>query len=108
VSAAVARPFRFCASAELAEGAVRSKLVGGRAVAVARQGGRLFAFGALCPHQQADMAHGILEAGAIACADHLWRFELESGRCTSVPGAALPVFPVREEGGAIVVEVVPR
>ena len=108
MTSAVARPFRFCASAELAEGAVRSAVVGGRSIAVARQAGRLYAFGALCPHQQADLAHGILEAGAITCADHLWRFELASGRCTSIPGAALPVFAVREECGQIVVDVVPR
>ncbi len=108
MSAAPARPFRFCASGELAEGTVRSAVLGGRPVAVARQGGRLYAFGALCPHQQADLAHGILADGTIACADHLWCFELASGRCTSMPGAALTTYPVREERGAIVVELVPR
>jgi nitrite reductase/ring-hydroxylating ferredoxin subunit len=100
--------FRFCASAELAEDAIRSALVGGRAVAVARQGGRLFALGALCPHQQADLSHGILEPGSITCGDHLWRFELATGRCASVPGAAVPVYAVREEGGEILVDLVPR
>ncbi len=100
------RSFRFCASAELPEGAVRSREIGGRAVAVARlPGGTLCAFGALCPHQQADLAHGLLEAGSITCADHLWRFELPSGLCTSIPGANLPTWPVREEHGEIVVDV---
>jgi nitrite reductase/ring-hydroxylating ferredoxin subunit len=100
--------FRICAAAELPEGAARSALVGGRAVAVARQGGRLFAFGALCPHQQADLSLGILEPGAITCADHLWRFELATGLCTSIPGASVPVYPVREEDGQVVVDLVPR
>ena len=100
--------FRFGASRELPEGAMRSALVGGRAVAVARQGGRLFAFGALCPHQQSDLTHGILEPGSITCGDHLWRFELRTGRCTSVPGAAVAVYAVREEGGEILVDLVPR
>src|SRR5262249_21979669 len=89
---AALQSFRFCASAELPDGSARSALVGGRPVAVARQGGRLYAFGALCPHQQADLSLGILEAGAITCADHLWRFELATGRCTSIPGAAVPVY----------------
>jgi nitrite reductase/ring-hydroxylating ferredoxin subunit len=87
---------------------MRSALVGGRAVAVARQGGRLFALGALCPHQQADLSLGILEPGSITCADHLWRFELASGRCASVPGAAVPVYAVREEDGQVLVDLVPR
>lgn len=103
-----ARSYRLCASAELAEGQVRSALLGGRAVAVARQAGRLYAFGALCPHQQADLSHGLLEPGAITCEDHLWRFELATGRCSSIPGARLPVYPVREEHGAVLVDVVPR
>src|SRR5262245_30174657 len=104
-----AQPFRFCASHELAEGAVLSRSVGGRAVAVARlHGGRLHAFGALCPHQQADLAHGLLELGGITCGDHLWHFELPSGRCTNIPGARLPVFAVREEQGAVIVELLPR
>jgi nitrite reductase/ring-hydroxylating ferredoxin subunit len=108
VSAPAARAFRFCASAELPEGALRSAVVGGWPVCVARQGGRLYAFGALCPHQQADLAHGILEPGALACADHLWRFDLATGRCTSVPGASVPVYAVREEDGAVLVDVAPR
>jgi nitrite reductase/ring-hydroxylating ferredoxin subunit len=100
--------FRFCAVAELPEGAMRSALLGGRPVFVARQGGRLFALGALCPHQQADLSLGILEPGSITCADHLWRFELATGRCTSVPGAAVAVYAVREEGGEVLVDLVPR
>ena len=108
MSAPAARAFRFCAGADLPEGVVRSALVGGRAVAVARQGGRLFAFGALCPHSQADLAHGLLEPGAITCQDHLWRFELATGACSSIPGACLPLYAVREERGEIVVELVPR
>jgi nitrite reductase/ring-hydroxylating ferredoxin subunit len=50
----------------------------------------------------------MLEPGSITCADHLWRFELATGRCTSIPGAAVPVYPVREEGGEVVVDLVPR
>ncbi|MGQ0554174.1 MAG: Rieske (2Fe-2S) protein [Planctomycetota bacterium] len=101
--------FRFCASGELAPGQVRSARVGGRAVAVLRAAdGSLTAFGALCPHQQADLAHGLVVDGGITCADHLWHFELPSGRCTSIEGASLPVYGVREAEGFVVVEVVPR
>ena len=100
------RAWRFCAASELAEGAVLSRRLAGRAVAVARlPAGERAAFGARCPHQQADLSLGLLDATSITCADHLWRFELPSGRCTSIPGAQLPVYPVREEAGAILVEL---
>jgi nitrite reductase/ring-hydroxylating ferredoxin subunit len=107
--AGAAQPFRFCAVDELLPGRVRSAMLGGRPVAVVRgEDGALSAFGALCPHQHADLAHGLLEDGGITCPDHLWHFELPSGRCTSIPGAQLPLFPVREEAGEIIVDVVPR
>jgi nitrite reductase/ring-hydroxylating ferredoxin subunit len=97
---------RFCAAADLPPGTVRSRVVVGRPVAVARLAdGTLSAFGALCPHQQADLGHGIVEDGGITCADHLWHFALPSGRCTSIPGARLPVYPVREADGEVHVEV---
>lgn len=100
------RSVRFCAASELAPGSALSRRVAGRPIAVARlPGGALAAFGALCPHQQADLALGYVDASGITCADHLWRFELPSGLSTSIPGAALPVYPVREEAGEILVEV---
>ena len=102
----VTRPLRFCASTELPAGSALSRRLAGRAVAVARlPGGALAAFGALCPHQQADLALGLLDATGITCADHLWRFDLPSGRCTSIPGARVPVYAVREEAGEILVDL---
>jgi nitrite reductase/ring-hydroxylating ferredoxin subunit len=93
---------RFCASEKLAPGAVHSRVVDGRPVAVARfTDGSLCAFSALCPHQQADLGFGILEDGGITCRDHLWHFELPSGRCTSIPGARLANYPVHEADGLV-------
>lgn len=86
------------------EGTVISRRVGATPVAIARHGGELHAFGALCPHQGADFADGILEPeGTIACAWHLWSFELSTGRCTMIEGASVPVYTADEVDGEIVV-----
>lgn len=86
------------------DGAVISRKVGETPVAVARHQGALRAFGALCPHQGADLAEGILEPeGTIACGLHLWSFELDTGRCTMIDGASVPVYDVDEIDGEIVV-----
>ncbi len=86
------------------EGEVISRRVRDVPVAVARHRGRLHAFGALCPHQGSDLADGILEPeGTIACAWHLWSFEMSTGRCTMIEGASVPVFEVDEVDGDIVV-----
>ncbi len=99
---------RACRSDELLEGHVLSRVLGGRPVALLRRASIVCAFGALCPHQQADLAEGLVLDGGITCPDHLWHFELPGGRCTNVPGAALPVYPVVEQDGAIYVELAPR
>lgn len=105
-SGSATRALRFCASSELTSGHALSRRLAGRAVAVARlPGGALAAFGALCPHQQADLSLGLLDATGITCADHLWRFELPSGLCTSIPGSRVTVYAVREEAGEILVEL---
>ena len=96
---------RFCRADELPEGEVKSRLLGELPVAVARHAGRLRAFGALCPHQHYDLAEGILERGGIACPQHLWRFELDTGECRMIPGARVPVYGVDERDGWIVVEL---
>ncbi len=89
----------------LVEGGAHSAMVAHIPVAVARIEGQLRAFGALCPHQQADLSEGILEDGGVTCPAHLWHFELTSGACTAVPGASIPIYPVREEAGWIVVDL---
>jgi len=103
-----AQRLRACRSDELPEGLVLSRVIGGRAVALLRRGNTLCAFSALCPHQQSDLADGMVVDGGITCPDHLWHFELPGGRCTNVPGAALPVYPVSERDGTIFVELAPR
>lgn len=96
---------RFCPAGELAEGTARSRELSDLPVAVCRLDGRLSAFHALCPHQQSDLAEGIVGRGGITCSDHLWHFDLRSGRCSMVPGAELVLYPVREEDGWIVVDL---
>ena len=101
------RALRFCPSSELPEGGAKSRLLDGVPVGVARLGGRVAAFGALCPHQQADLTEGIVEDGGITCPAHLWHFDLSSGACGMVPGAQVPIYRAHEEDGWILVELTP-
>jgi nitrite reductase/ring-hydroxylating ferredoxin subunit len=99
------REVRLCASDELAEGAVVSRWCNQVPVAAARSGGVLFAFGALCPHQQADLSTGFLEEDGITCSHHLWRFDLATGGCAMMPGVAIPTYAVTDRDGAIWVTI---
>jgi len=96
---------RFCRVDDIAEGTTASRTLSELPVAVCRVDGRLSAFHALCPHQQANLSEGIVGRGGITCPDHLWHFDLPSGKCTMVPGAKLELYTVREEDGWIVVDL---
>ncbi len=80
--------------------------VGGRQVAVARTQGRLFAFDNVCTHQYALLSDGFVEDGTIECPLHQGKFECASGNALCAPVTqAIKVYPVREEGGRVLVEL---
>jgi nitrite reductase/ring-hydroxylating ferredoxin subunit len=65
---------------------------------------------AFCPHLGAHLASfdGQLKDGEIVCPFHKWRFDAESGRCTSIPyakvvppKARLTLYPTMEVGGMV-------
>jgi nitrite reductase/ring-hydroxylating ferredoxin subunit len=96
---------RICRTEELPEGAVRREVVDGRQIAVARHRGEVHGFSAICPHQRHDLADGFIADDGITCDSHLWHFRFSDGRCALMPEASIPVFPAREVGGWVVVDL---
>ena len=96
---------RFCRADEVPEGTAQSRMLADLPVAVCRLEGRLAAFSALCPHLRADLSGGMVGDGGITCPDHLWHFDLSTGKCAMVPGAEVTLYPVREEGQWILVDL---
>jgi nitrite reductase (NADH) small subunit len=94
-----------CRLSELEEARPRLVRVEGRAVAVVRIGGDVFAIGAVCPHWGGPLADGQVSAARaeIVCPWHRFRYSLRDGRCvaaTARPGAV--VISVHIEGDAVV------
>jgi len=92
-------------STDVPEGGARSFDAGGRKVAVFRCGGTLSAMDGTCPHRGGPLGEGTVAGGIVTCPWHGWRFDAKSGACVNVPGKVQVLFPVREEGGSIIVEV---
>ena len=80
--------------------------VGEVPIAIVRAGGALHAVHDVCTHQYAHLSDGYVEDGCIECPLHQGRFELASGepRCAPVT-EPIKVYPVRVEGGKILVEL---
>ncbi len=75
-----------------------------------RLDGGLFAYENRCPHEDARLSDGELDPddGVLICYRHLWEFEIRTGQHVSrVPSKErnLTVFPVRETGGVIEVDL---
>jgi nitrite reductase (NADH) small subunit len=80
--------------------------VHGRAVALFNGGGgRFYACGAVCPHEQGPLAEGWLEAGAVVCPWHGFDFDVDTGRCRADDNLAIAVYAVRVRGDAVEVDV---
>ncbi len=101
----MATEVKVCASADLPEGGSRQCDVGGRKVALFRAGGVPFALDGVCPHRGGPLGEGKVDGGVVTCPFHGWRFEVRTGSCLNVPGKVQASFPVREEGGSVLVEV---
>jgi len=87
-----------CRVEEVPEGRALAVEVDGLRIAVFNDGGSFHALLGRCPHANGPLGRGWVEDGEAVCPLHYWRFKLTTGRCTTVRGNALHVFPcaVRE------------
>lgn len=91
---------------DFAEGQVRSFDVDGTWIAVARSGGRLYAFDDECTHEECPLSLGIVEDDQIECDCHGAMFDLRTGAVTSPPATEpITVYPVEIDGVDVVVRL---
>lgn len=77
----------------------------GGACGLAFHKGRWFAFGSLCPHQNASLHNAPIQNGEIICLRHGYRFCPRSGDCLTLGGYGLPIFETIVEEGMVYVLV---
>ncbi len=82
------------------EGKLATK-VNGWHVLVAKTDDGLFAVNDRCTHQAAILSSGRIRRGAVMCALHGARFEMNTGRCIGGAYRDLRTFPLRVEQGMI-------
>lgn len=91
---------------ELADGAINAYQVGSRRIAVARTRGSLYAFDDLCTHAFCSLADGEIEDVTVICPCHFGQFDLATGSVLDgPPPAPVRVYPVRDAGGSIEVQL---
>ena len=97
---------KVAAAADVEDGAMKCFDVAGKEILVIRAQGRLFAIDALCSHGLAYLEEGSLEGCNIVCPLHGGCFDIRTGAATKHPAVKpIAVYPVREDGEAIFIEV---
>lgn len=91
---------------ELREGTMKRFDVGGRRILLANVAGRLCAVDDTCTHEDASLSTGVLKGELVKCPLHNSRFNVCTGEALEEPAEEnLRTYPVREEGGRILIGV---
>jgi len=92
-------------ASEVGEGFVRTFLVDGFPLALARVEGRLHAVEDRCSHDDGPLGEGRMEGCEVVCPRHGARFDVRDGRATRMPAVqGILSVPVKEEGGKVFVD----
>jgi len=76
--------------------------VGGKQIVLFNLAGKLFAIGDICSHDNGPVGDGEIEENEIICPRHGGRFDIRSGKATSLPAVVnIPAYPVRVVEGMI-------
>ena len=81
--------------------------VGGRAVALIRVDGEVYALDNVCLHVGGPLAEGFIEDGYVTCPWHEWRYRLEDGRRDGPGDLAVTSYTVRIVADEVWVQVGP-
>lgn len=91
---------------ELREGTMKRFDVAGRRILLANVAGRLCAVDDTCTHEDASLSTGVLKGELVKCPLHNSRFNVCTGEALEEPAEEnLRTYPVREEGGRILIGV---
>ena len=76
--------------------------VAGKSIVIFNLAGKLFAIGDVCTHDNGPVGDGEIEDNEIICPRHGGRFDIRTGKVTSLPPVKdIPSYPLRVVNGMI-------
>lgn len=76
--------------------------ISGKSIVVFKLAGKYFAIGDVCSHDNGPVGDGEIEGNEIICPRHGGRFNILTGKATSLPALVdIPAYPVRVVDGMI-------
>jgi 3-phenylpropionate/trans-cinnamate dioxygenase ferredoxin subunit len=76
--------------------------LGGKSIVLFKLAGNLFAIGDVCSHDHGPVGDGDVEGNEIICPRHGARFDIRTGKATSLPALEdIPSYPLRVVAGVV-------
>lgn len=91
--------------ADLPLGSLLEVVRGDDLYALCNVGGEVRALTGVCPHQGGPLGQGTMEGSLVTCPFHMWQFDSATGECEFNHALRIPTYPVRVEGGEILVDI---
>ena len=99
------RRVRVAAVTEIPAGEGRVVEAEGVTLALFNVDGVFYAIDNRCAHRGGPLGEGELEGRGVTCPWHAWRWDVTTGANANNPAVRVACYPVRVEGGAVLVEV---
>jgi nitrite reductase (NADH) small subunit len=77
---------------------------GDKTICIANVNGEITAMDNICLHRGGPLGQGVIEDGKVICPWHGWAWDPKTGEAGPM-GAKLAVYPVKIEGGDVLVEM---
>ena len=77
---------------------------GDKMICVSNVDGEIHAMENTCLHMGGPLGEGVIAKGKVICPWHGWAWDPKTGQGPG-PGAKLAVYPVRVEGGEVMIEI---
>ena len=74
-------------------------------VVVVNTGSGFCAYQAMCPHEAIPLEQGIHDGCLLTCLEHMWQFDLKTGAPVGEAETGVTVYPLKEEAGALYVQL---
>jgi nitrite reductase (NADH) small subunit len=91
--------------AEVPDNSVLEVSLGNDLYAICNVEGNITALSGTCLHQGGPLGQGNIEQGRVVCPWHAWEYDCRTGANPDDPSQCVPVYPVKVEGGDILIQV---
>jgi nitrite reductase (NADH) small subunit len=79
-------------------------LCGDKTICLANVNREISAMDNVCLHRGGPLGQGVIEGGKVICPWHGWAWDPKTGEA-QMPGARVAVYPVKLEGGEVLLEL---